>query len=189
MLMMMMMMMMMMIMNCFCGMVDRRNAFSFISSWEHCQRSSPSQIWHTASRVWTCAEPEFRLSSMKLCSSDNHYTTAPRWKVAPCCSCENEKSVKFPLENPVKVCQIRVSSNFQLTKLLSSIFSYKNLSSIIFSLDFLLCGLCLQHKISASNEHIEIPSLVCIHPLFFLGRKGEPPITFSKRGAWQDLNF
>ena len=29
------------------------------------------------SRVWACAEPEFRLSWMKLCSSDNHYTTAP----------------------------------------------------------------------------------------------------------------
>ena len=30
-----------------------------------------------ASRVWTCAEPEFRLSWMNLCSSDNHYTPAP----------------------------------------------------------------------------------------------------------------
>ena len=39
---MMMMMMMMMMINCFCGMVDRRKAFSRISSWDHCQRSSPS---------------------------------------------------------------------------------------------------------------------------------------------------
>ena len=31
-------------MNCFCGMVDRRKAFSPISSWDHCQRSSPTQI-------------------------------------------------------------------------------------------------------------------------------------------------
>ena len=30
-----------------------------------------------ASRVWTCTEPEFRLSWMKSCSSDYHYTTAP----------------------------------------------------------------------------------------------------------------
>ena len=30
-----------------------------------------------ASRVWTCVKPEFRLSWMKLCSSDNHYATAP----------------------------------------------------------------------------------------------------------------
>ena len=32
---------------------------------------------HAASRVWTCAETEFRFSRMKLCSSDIHYTTAP----------------------------------------------------------------------------------------------------------------
>ena len=41
-------------MNCFCGMVDRRKAFSLISSRDHCQRSSPSQI--SASRVWASAE-------------------------------------------------------------------------------------------------------------------------------------
>ena len=35
---------MMMMKNCFCGMVDRRKAFSLISSWDHCQRSSPSRI-------------------------------------------------------------------------------------------------------------------------------------------------
>ena len=31
----------------------------------------------TASRIWTYAEPEFRFYWMKLCSSDNHYTTVP----------------------------------------------------------------------------------------------------------------
>ena len=36
--------MMMMMMNCFCGMVDWRKAFSLISSQGHCQRSSPSWI-------------------------------------------------------------------------------------------------------------------------------------------------
>ena len=35
---------MMMMMNCFCGMVDRQKAFNFISSLDHCQRSSPSRI-------------------------------------------------------------------------------------------------------------------------------------------------
>ena len=39
--------MMMMMMNCFCGMVDRRKAFSLISSRDHCQRSSPSWISDT----------------------------------------------------------------------------------------------------------------------------------------------
>ena len=62
-----------MMMNCFCGMVDRRKAFSLISSRDHCQRSSPLRISDMPSRVWTCAEPEFRLSWMKLCSSHNHY--------------------------------------------------------------------------------------------------------------------
>ena len=32
---------------------------------------------HAGSRIWTSAEPAFRLCWMKLCSSDNHYTTAP----------------------------------------------------------------------------------------------------------------
>ena len=35
------------LMNCFCGMVDGRKAFSLISSWDHCQRSSPLQISYT----------------------------------------------------------------------------------------------------------------------------------------------
>ena len=34
-------------MNCFCGMVDRRKAFSLISSWDHCQRSSLLRISDT----------------------------------------------------------------------------------------------------------------------------------------------
>ena len=40
-------MMMMMMTDCFCGMVDQQEAFSLISSWDHCQRSSPSQISNT----------------------------------------------------------------------------------------------------------------------------------------------
>ena len=48
---MMMMMMMMMMMNCFCGMVDRRKAFSLISSRDHCQRSSRSRIFDTSEKT------------------------------------------------------------------------------------------------------------------------------------------
>ena len=33
-----------------------------------------SNLWHTGCRIWTCAEREFKLAWMKLCSSDNHYT-------------------------------------------------------------------------------------------------------------------
>ena len=39
--------MMMMMMNCFCGMVNRRNTFSLISSRDDCQTSSPSRISNT----------------------------------------------------------------------------------------------------------------------------------------------
>ena len=72
---------MMTMMNCLCGMVDRRKAFGLISSRDHCQRSSPSRISDTPRAGF---EPEFRLSWMKLCSSDNHYTTAPQlWQWSP----------------------------------------------------------------------------------------------------------
>ena len=36
-----------MMMKCFCGMVDRRKAFSLISSRNHCERTSPLQISDT----------------------------------------------------------------------------------------------------------------------------------------------
>ena len=38
---------MMMMMNCFCAMVNRRKVFCPVSSWDHCQRSSPLQISDT----------------------------------------------------------------------------------------------------------------------------------------------
>ena len=42
-------------------------------------RESPTR----RKQVWTCAEPEFRLSWMKLCNSDNHHTTAPlTWQIS-----------------------------------------------------------------------------------------------------------
>ena len=53
------MMMMMMMMNCFCGIVDWRKAFSLISSRDHYQRSSPSRISDTP---WAGFEPVQNLS-------------------------------------------------------------------------------------------------------------------------------
>ena len=53
-------MMMVMMMNCFCSMVDRRKAFSLISSRDHCQRSSPSRISDTPPAGF---EPAQNLSS------------------------------------------------------------------------------------------------------------------------------
>ena len=54
----------------------RRKAFS--------QPRSSSEILtianlrELASRIWICAPPDFRLSSIKLCSSNNRYNTAPQ---------------------------------------------------------------------------------------------------------------
>ena len=39
-------------------------------------------IWHATSRIWTCVELEFRLSWIKLSSSDNHYTTLSHYSVS-----------------------------------------------------------------------------------------------------------
>ena len=50
----------MMMMNCFCGMIDRRKAFSLISSRDHCQRSLPSRISDTPRAGF---EPAQNLSS------------------------------------------------------------------------------------------------------------------------------
>ena len=38
--------------------------------------SAGTNVRHVASRIWTCAEPEFRLIWVKLCYTDNHNTTA-----------------------------------------------------------------------------------------------------------------
>ena len=48
------------LMNCYCGMVDRRRAFNLISTRDHCQRSSPSQISDTPRAGF---EPAQNLSS------------------------------------------------------------------------------------------------------------------------------
>ena len=37
-----------------------------------------TNLRYAANKIWTCAEPEFRLWWMKLCSSNNNYTTKPR---------------------------------------------------------------------------------------------------------------
>ena len=42
-----------------------------------------ANLRHAASRVWTCAESEFRLCWKKLCSRDNHWTTAPPYYFLP----------------------------------------------------------------------------------------------------------
>ena len=61
---------------CFCGMVDRRKAEPYFQPGPLSEILTIANLRHAASRIWTCAEPVFRLWWMKLCSSDNHSTTA-----------------------------------------------------------------------------------------------------------------
>ena len=66
--------------NYFCGMVDRRKAFTpYFQPRPLSEILTIANLRHAESKVWTHAESEFRLCWMKLCSSDNHYTTAPKY--------------------------------------------------------------------------------------------------------------
>ena len=67
---------MMMMMNCFFGMVDRRKAFTLISSRDHCQRSSSSRISDTPRAGF---EPAQNLGSgFFKCSCAVVLTTTPQ---------------------------------------------------------------------------------------------------------------
>ena len=67
----------MMTMNCFCGMADRRKALILISSRDHRQSFWPSLISDMPRAGFEPAQNQnFRLCWRKLCSSNNHYTTA-----------------------------------------------------------------------------------------------------------------
>ena len=74
------------LMNCFCGMVDRRNASSLIFSRDHCQKFSPSRISDT---LQTGFEPAQNLNSgfveWSCAVVITHYTTAPMLSGYPFC--------------------------------------------------------------------------------------------------------
>ena len=67
------------LMNCFCGMVDRRKAFSLTSSRDHCQRSSPSRISDTPQAGFESAQNlssgfvEWRCAVVITTTSTLHY--------------------------------------------------------------------------------------------------------------------
>ena len=76
---MMMMMMMMMMMNCFCGMLADKRCLALFSAGTIVRNPHNRGSPHATGRFWTWAESDFRLTWMKLCSSDKHYTTQPPW--------------------------------------------------------------------------------------------------------------
>lgn len=51
----------MVIANCFSGMVDQWKLFSRISHQNHCQILTILNLWHVASRIWSCVNADFRL--------------------------------------------------------------------------------------------------------------------------------
>ena len=76
------MMMIKMMKDCFCGMVDRRKAFTpYFQPGPLSEILTIANLRQAASRVWSCAESEFRLCWMKFCNSDNHYATAPLYYI------------------------------------------------------------------------------------------------------------
>ena len=91
---------MMMMMNCFCGMVDRRKAFSLISSRDHCQRFSPLQISDTP-QAWFELAQNLRSGFVEW-SCAVVITTTP----------QHHKTVKLP--NYWSNCQNRYSGLFVL---------------------------------------------------------------------------
>ena len=108
----MMMMMMMMMINQFCGMVDRKKTLSFISSWDYCQRFSPSQISHTPG-AWF--EPAQNLSSYfvewsctvviaslwnKNCSGNGNVETLIWWLCACVCPRKSQSHVVDRKDEP-----------------------------------------------------------------------------------------
>ena len=107
-------MMMKMMMNCFCGMVGRRKTFRFISSRDMSEILTITNLRHATSRVRICAESEFRLSWMKLCSSDNYYTTEPN---------VNTRSIQYTLS---RLFYLDFSGNFPVPRR-RNCFTMKNL--------------------------------------------------------------
>ena len=80
-----MMMMLMMMMNCFCGMIDWSKVFSLISSWDHCQRSSPSRISDMPRAEFEPAQNlssglvEWSFTVVTTTTPWHHYTTALKY--------------------------------------------------------------------------------------------------------------
>ena len=77
----------------------------------------------SASKVWTCAESEFSLSWMKLCSSDNHYTKAKRsfmnswtygWSALSCFNWQSSNSYIMPQSAYLFCLTILIFSKFKV---------------------------------------------------------------------------
>ena len=89
-----------MVMNCFCGEVDQRKAFSLIFSQDHCQGSPPSWISDTPWEGFEPAQnlsPDFTEWSCLVMETTNTKASRIRWWVGS--RTPKMQSLTFALEN------------------------------------------------------------------------------------------
>ena len=115
---------------------------SFISSRGHYQRFWPLRISDKPrARFWTCAEPEFRFWWMKLCSSDNHHTTAPQIH-----SLHKIKLLTFILNLTYNEWDIPYTSNLSIYQRIGKIcfrwekLNYEHIGNSVHTTEFLALG-------------------------------------------------
>ena len=60
------------------------------------------KLQHAASRVWTCAEHEFRLIYMKLCDGDNYHTTMSQYSCLKNLRRRNLEVLTFSMEKLIE---------------------------------------------------------------------------------------
>ena len=103
-----------MMMTCFCGMVDRRKVLPYFQPCPVSEIPTIANLWHPVSRVWACAEPELRPWWMRLCSSDNQYTTVQLYRrnVKTPRQCKSLKNTILSFLNVNSACWSRDMLNF-----------------------------------------------------------------------------
>ena len=130
-----------MMMTCFCGMVDRRKVLPYFQPRPVSKIPTIANLWHPVSRVWTCAEPGLRPWWMRLCSSDNQYTTVQLyiWNVKTPRQCKSLKNTILSFLNVNSACWSRDMLNFDF---LEKVFSRQHMLETrkIFSCYTLLSG-------------------------------------------------
>ena len=65
--------------NCFCSMVDQQKVLALLPIRTIVRETHHREFLTHCKQDFHLAEPDFRLWCMKFCSTDNHYTTSPKW--------------------------------------------------------------------------------------------------------------
>ena len=100
----------------FCSMVDQRMVLPYFQPGPLSEILTIVNLRRAARRIWACAEPEFRLWWMKLCSSDNHYINSQYITAVP---------IMRLLKTPFTICYYHVTYAFQSESTLYSCLNVK----------------------------------------------------------------